>query len=229
MPILNMIYWATWWGGWWQPWANTIAYYPFTSDFSDASGNNRNLTQRSWTSTITTSGWVSCVYVNGSKLTYNDNNTILPWTARTANMRVKFVNQRNEWLWGIGTWWISYWDYDAWGMKFQFQTSWLMISQWDGDHFVTWISTNTWTNLVLTQEWASEKVYVNWTLASSFTVQSSWSGYSSPKCIAFGCKWAYPYDWNANTYFSECIFENKVRTADEILAYYNQTKSNYWL
>ena len=31
--------------------------------------------------------------------------------------------------------------------------------------------------------------------------------------------------WNA----SEFILENKVRTAEEILAYYNNTKANYWL
>jgi hypothetical protein len=30
-------------------------------------------------------------------------------------------------------------------------------------------------------------------------------------------------------YISNLIMESKTRTADEILAYYNLTKSNYWL
>lgn len=61
MPILNMIYWATWWGGGWQLWANTVAYYPLNWDILDhkwdygVSGTAYDLTAKFGTPSYTTS------------------------------------------------------------------------------------------------------------------------------------------------------------------------------
>ena len=98
MPILNMIYWATWWGGGWMPWANTIGWWKLNGDAKDYSGNNNDGT-----------------LYNESWLTEN-NRQYLQWTWSTnrswayVQLPIIQVSQFTACLWAKKTWTNSdYW------------------------------------------------------------------------------------------------------------------------
>ena len=91
------------------------------------------------------------------------------------------------------------------------QSNWLMVT------YVFWTNWNA--------------MYVNWIQQTlSYTDWNSstwiWSGRSVPKI----CLWANHNTWEkSQCNLSEVIIENKARTAQEVLNYYNNTKSKYWL
>lgn len=224
MPILNMIYWATWWGGWWQPWANTIAYYPLTSDttVNDMSGNNRNLTNnwvQFWEYAWANCGyfnWSSYLAINSNPLTWSSDFTAVSW----------FYNTQNSSGWQNS---IAFWA-PSWSNAF---STWinnsgrkLMVWGWNNDRD-TWyvVPVNTWICCVMSHSWWTIKTYVNWNLVNTSTVSFNlWSSKTRIWCwLSNDLDKFYWYIW-------ECIIEDKAWTEQEASDYYNQTKSNYyWL
>ena len=210
-----VIYKSDWWG-WWQPWANTVGYYPLTSDFTDQSGNWYDLSVSN--ASITTLDWVSCAYYSGGRA-YNSTPSV--WSKRTLS--TWFYNQTSWVL--IGTWadqntfqcmMLS----NAWAWKIQisdFHTIWYDTSN---------ISSNAWHHAVAVCDGANMYLYIDWVLANSWThAQTDNSTWVSA--------WGKPFlDANPDTYtwyLSKVIIENAAWTAQEVADYYDQTKANYWI
>lgn len=210
----------------WQPWTNTLAYYPLTAATTvyDQSWNNRTLS-KSWTVTFWTYGWVSCAYVNNGELMYQQSNIVSSSTPRTVswwyyqyqttsadNATIFWFWESNMWGWG---WQIAYW-------RTRPSSPWLYIYHairyWPYTNF----SNGVRYHLCYSYDWSGGVLYLNWTSVLT----------CSPSGRASSSIWISRYSDLSRSirwYVSEVIFENKGWSASEVLAYYNATKSNYWL
>lgn len=208
---------------WWQPWANTIVYYPFTSQttVADMSGNSYNLTNN-WATFWTFQG-VDCVYVDWTTylecptaVTVPDWCTILAWcyTQNTSWDFRRIVNiaagnrslmltysTGNEWKWyNVWLWWrpttnaTSY--YGAW-------------------YLVAW----TWLSNV-------QKLYIYWANTAVDITDNQNTYWMTNATLCVGADSSSHWD-NFIGGVSNLIIESRVRTAQEVVDYYNQTKSLY--
>lgn len=235
----------------WHPWTNTIAYRPLTATttVNDQSGNNYNLTN-AWQATWETVDWVSCMYCNGNvSWTWYVYTTALttPPTSITINIWSK---ASNDWSWTYARWlfdtnynyspqgnnWIR-WEFYSWNGY----PAIIVGNGWAGTPWTfnqlnyTWVNYSaiqSWTLWTVTYNWTTKEVniYRNWTLATTKTITSyiptTW--WTDNLTLWVG--------WRDNStnrrwkwWISETILENKSRTAEEILNYYNSTKWTYWL
>ena len=224
MPIINLVYEAPeQWG--WQPWANTVAYYTLDTDFNDYSWNNRSLTN-SW-ATITTVSWVNCAYYDGSSYSQLDGYS-LDNSHRTINLWVKCTWWGYQWLVHIapyswdsgGSLWIKFnnWNTNVWPWD------WANAS---AESVTANVSAWNWHNIVVTQETSTTKLYVDWSLI--WTISDYPSQSQVPWWWALWSKYFSLHSEKLTWYLSKVILENKVRTAQEISDYYNQTKWDYWI
>ena len=220
---------------WWTPWVNTVAYYPLTSasTINDMSGNGQDF--NNFNVSFWTQFGVDCAYVswvpdsvhtvskylygniswlptwNGSRTfsfwLYNDNaNTstncddmyIFQWVANTNRMVF------------ITCWWID----NPW---------YLFISQWWWEWTFGSPIRQQWCYNVITYNGSQFEWYVNWT--SRWT----WShniNTGSNKISIFGA--TENQYWNGfNWAMSRLILENTAWSAQDVLDYYNSTKSLY--
>jgi hypothetical protein len=211
MPIFNTEYKSYWE---WKPWANTMFYIPFKSDSLDHSGN--------W---ITTSWWGTITYQN-------------PWALITDSFYANYTQNPSSFTVSVwckspnSSWnksiiqqaYIVVWSYNWWDLIFQNDTirvEFLKPSQnvvWQQAVSNVWVI--NWHLVTLTVgNWTTWNVYIDWELKMTHSV--SWY---NPYQIAYQMGQA-----STNTYLWDVILENKVRTAQKIADYYNNTKSNYWL
>ena len=209
----------SWWGR--QPWANTIAYYPLKWDLNDYSGNGYNLTNSG--GVLSNIWWIDCVYYDNWTSSYN--NSIPAWATRTLSARIyKWeIPSHSEvilrpWWWTRGRTGVGVAS-DGWVMKAfisDYSTLWI--------NSATGISTSTRTNIVWIVESTNMYLYVNWVLEASWT-----RSYASTSSSWFILGKSDTQDDNYKWYVNNVIFEDKARTAQEVLNYYNQTKWNYWI
>lgn len=204
---------------WWKPWANTLAYYPLTSEttVNDMSGNNHNLTT-SWSWILYDSLWVGL-----------SNSSFFSWSAIippawpfTINVWAKYttltneghvVQQFNSSTNGSA---ITIWCYN---------NNWFSRWKGSGDLEVAPITANQWTNVVYVYTSGTVKFYINCT---GYT-QSRTINTTTPNYFWVGSWWETYRRWYMNWNISELIIENKARTDQEVSDYYNLTKWNYWL
>ena len=220
----------------WKPNANTLAYYPLTSTttVNDMSGNNRNLTNN-WATFWTYAG-VDCVLLPSADtkklywtlpLTWNQTFTVNVYIQRIWNSTQSQYSWQIFVLWDIGTNWATFWT-SIKNSTAANPNTYLTWTRWTD---ITSTDTNTtWKRELITviNDTSNVKLYKNWTLimdnSMSFNIGSTnfaiWSFSSSSQRW-----WFQNFYW----YMSRFIVEDKVRTAQEIQDYYNQTKSNYWL
>ena len=230
MPIINLVYEAP---REWKPWENTVAYYPLEKDTNDYSWNNRNLTN-SW---ITFDGgvWV----FNGNAIWYYTNNSL--WNNLNNFTYSVYVNPSS-----IASWTYNTTEYNAnriisiiqngdiktydktLSLSNSSRAQWYNYYNWLYLVYASWISINTWYYLTYTFNGNMMKIYKNWILEQSLACWWSYTWYTQ----ATLCVWNNT-DYNQiKKYYgkiSNVIIEDKARTAQEVLNYYNQTKSNYWL
>lgn len=191
---------------WWQPWANTIAYYPLTSDMNDYSGNNRNLTVESWTITYNSSTNMAEL---AGQIIYSQ-----PLLPTSSDYTVWFWCYPSSWN-NIGdkvSWWPQWYLCDfAWEYKW-----WLKIgSTW----YRLWGTTEiSWPcHLMVTRSGSTFTLYVNWqpdsTLTNSWAIQTANTFY-----ISWFDNWVW---W--------VILEDIAWDAQKVSDYYNMTKWDYWL
>ena len=211
---------------WWDPWNNTIAYYPLTSSTTtqDKSWNNRNLTN-SWV-TFWTYKWIDCAYSNMASLLYNSS-FVTNLQNLTVSARAYYVwnwyswsGNYNQALW---RWWSSssenFWPY----IENQYNP-WLLVVSPGWFWRIQLTSNSKWVNVVVTYDYNNKTaiMYVDGVAGTSNTnANPPWWTY-----IRIGGKTS---TWWWYGWLSEFIVEWKVWTAQEILDYYNNTKSNYWL
>ena len=217
----------------WKPWSNTIAYYKFNGNWNDSSWNWLNLTMNNVTYS-TLSSWISVAYFNGSAYWLNTSlsKTLTEWTqsiwiCKSRNTDSETFTQigsvsPTDWEWSIKTYWTS--TGNIWTTLYY----WGFIYRWYNN---TWISNWTWIHVVVVWWSGGNKLYVNWqqvTLSYVYWNSSTSFGSRAFTILSIGRHRAASADW-MQWYVSEWIVEDKQRTAQEVIDYYNQTKSNYWL
>ena len=212
----------------WKPNANTIAYYPLDTNFNDYMWNY-NMATKAGSPSITTLNWVKCCYFNGSSDIGNDNlhtNTI--WANFTLSWWVNIPANKELALFTCMT-------TSLWWRTICYNTEWnITLSRLSSSNTVTIkddtpIPASTWTHICTISDNGTFKLYQNWVLAHTQTVNpwlnTNWlariwgNNYN---------EWAWDR-WFSTWYASRVIIENKVRTAQEVDLYYRTTKSNYWL
>lgn len=212
------------------PWANTVAYYPLTSQttVNDLSGNNRNLTN-GWSVVFGTYAGVSCAYFDTTDakklywtlpLSWNTVFTINVWVYRLSN--ASWINPNIFTLWDTWIAWRCFW------VGYTNNNNYYLFYTWGTDRTSTTLCTkDAWDMLTITNDGTKITMYKNNTqfLQYSVTLNVNTTNFTI---------WSFPYltdnKWYIyNWYMSEFIIENKERTAQEISDYYNLTKWNYGL
>lgn len=196
------------WGGGWTPWANTIAYFPFSSNAIDVTGNN-TLTN-SWTQ-----DWLWRKFTSASDITTPS------WTVAYVNYRIK-INAYPSYYLNSATCLsnqkgMGYYSNHATDTRVNKK-----IFVWYDSSFNAWSVTfqpTIWTrhNISYGYDW-TKTIYsidgTTWTLYNG-------SGYN------FGD--TFIVSQGNDITISKLILETIARTSQEIADYYNQTKSEYGL
>lgn len=207
---------------WWQPWANTVAYYKFDWDLNDNSGNSYNLSIANWTPTYwTTTGGAKYIHFPSQSYT---NNITIPYSlsAYTINVWLKY-DSTNKTIMDFQTR-INWWNWNR--LQYASSTS---IACWTT---VTNLDLSNWINLVVVNDNYSCTAYVNWvqtTTNSLGTYTDTSAPYFRLNTVGYGGSTSVYTNNAGSNYVSELITEDRVRTAQEIADYYNQTKWSYWL
>lgn len=221
MSIINLRYNSPngWGGWWWQPWANTVLYCPFTSNLTDQISWN-NL---SGTVTYGTIWWstINCA-LNSSAITWTWANLPQSTSARTMSMWV-YYDSSDQWEAWIMSYWIGGTNNQIFAVVAYFWE--YMLSQWWSNSWFHWTITPwAWYQITMTYNTNNEwKLYANGTLVYTWNYTIGTVGNN----IAL---WDLVWNpWNQKLYwgFSNLIIENVERTAQEVLDYYDQTKSLY--
>lgn len=226
----------------WKPWANTVAYRPLnsTTTVKDQSWNNYNLTQTG--GSFGTYNGVNCFYNGGGTTGYFTLTSGAKIPSGNASRTILMRTNIPETNYNYQRYFIEYWRHQDGDAVFienhrpSSSSSYFRCSAgfWNSGYATTtdsYLSLNTWYSFAFVYS-NTMNLYVNGTLAKSTsptrTINTTAISSSYPLRIM---KWATSTsnNYQVRWYISEVIIENKARTADEILAYYNQTKGNYWL
>lgn len=220
----------------WEPWEHTLAYYPLKSDVKDYSGNNKN-------GTLTWTGVYEQNWLHLQKSEY----VTLPWQIATStptlSLWIKVISAYNYnlpafWQYQYNQVWKSFFNI-AFNGDVQYWTS-TKISNYpiscsynNSDYwtYASWWVFGERNHICATFDWTKISVYKNWILENTKSVgwitTSNATNYNWHINKFWGSKIG--WNWECECIYSEAIYENKVWTADEVLDYYNWTKSNYWL
>ena len=214
-----------WWGGW-QPNEHTLLYYPLTENANDTSGNSRNWT--SFNATFSTSNWAFLIWTQSSWNGRIESPSFTVWTVYTLNTRVKLPTELS------GDHYVNLQTNRSYSPRYIQATlfaSWINILLWNGSSAngaaMSW-STSLWTdrhNIVMVRDGNKITVYLD---GVSLWEQTTTYSASLPQ-FRFGVdNWVWADYW-ASSYFKDYILEDVLWTSQEVSAYYNQTKSDYWL
>ena len=204
-----------------EPSSSTIAYFPFKEDASDKAGS-RTLTL----SNCSVSGWVMNITSQASYMSLSS--TI--WGSQITGSVWYYY-------WALSTWWWwntlfakNWWTYHH--VLLPATTSdwktiwniWFYNSGFYPSNKVLELS--KWYHILFTKSWTNQKIYVNGVLV--LDSNSSFDNNSQPLWMISSYN---TWSWNqwAQWKMSEVFFESRVWTADEVLKYYNATKSLYWI
>jgi hypothetical protein len=229
MPILNMIYWATWWGGWWQPWANTIAYFPLDTDKSNTvSGSSIALSTS--TTTISTIWWVSCLYCDWTQSqTMNigfrteDVGSVMFWYYSTDNSWVRTFIGQNTWPAGRSdersivffSWTIlRYARAENGGTSYDVDATLPTANQWHCIGITEW----SW--------WA--KFFID-----GVQVGTDSNSLAFSQCTVNTWVWCTNDRWSISRqfkgYMSKIVLNDSDISLADYLDFYNKTKWDYWI
>lgn len=228
MPIINLIYNAP---RSWKPSSNTIVYYNIDSNDTpttiyDHSWNNNTLSWWNFTYVTDSSAWRVYQWWNYSTLP--STNIIDFWQTFTFIAWVKYSSSSPWTIFANGATSSTHPSncLNYWGNSLMWWASWVN----DSSRTVSYSSTiQTWVWLMIAYTRDSNgnlNLYQNNSQVATNTVSSSvvypwWQ---------FMLGWWRVGDvWPLNWYLKVLIWENKARTVDEITAYYNRSKENYWL
>lgn len=226
---------------WWNPWVNTIAYWKLETDGADYSWNGYNLTLN-WITFQTSWDLEYAEVTTASQYCYQ------PWVFTQANVWAGdfclnfWFNPVNPWSSNYPVMFLDSPNYSPYQWINIFFDPHNMNGQWDSVLFrvknseqypsTTTASSlyNWWHNVVYTRlSWVCY-AYIDW--VSTITPYSDSTNIS--QLWAYN---AYVIWWNTssqtrkNTWakFSNIICENIWWSGSDVIRYYNQTKSLYWI
>ena len=240
------------------PWANTLAYYPFTDDYNDHSGNGYNVTSTNNTrlTTLALTG-VKCLDLNDSYCTVDITNTPLLMNGTIPYTIVFWTLWKNQYW--TRTFAINWREAGAWG--------------WSGITAPTSTDYSSRNNLIECRNWyyGSSSVPEGWHISKWATSNMSWAYWNSGvwNCfvVSYTTNWLkvyfdgshvsvadtpsnYVQYWTywpqnngsplkiwqrqdstvcGNWYISSVIIEDKEWTAQDAADFYDTTKSYYWI
>ncbi len=214
MPILNMIYWATW--SWPTPeiWAtNLVGYRPLQSDANDhkadvwASWTTYDWTW-SWTATYGAVSWRT--WASFSNNSYIDTGVSI-WN-RPLSYALSLLKTDNWDYWRTAFWQNKNRNPNYWILG---QESKIFVHWWDSSDsaIVSNYSINTRYNIVVTTDGSwTIKYYLNWSLigTKSWWQDITWYNWCIARGIGNYCNWAY---------MSHCAIWEKELDASEISAF----------
>lgn len=201
------------------PDSNIMLYLPLEDDIAEKTW--RSSITNYWV-TLTTLNWIKCWYLNWSSRIesnlhqYNNiNHTLGVWVNLTS------------WEWWVisaNPCWIYNWD-----------TLSVASDSWTTASYISWVSWATWS---IKKTWLNFKnswhhimfswgvLYVDW--------QSVWSGSGSYAWNQIYTIWGHTTNSSCSRafmkwYIREVLIGKTARTAQEVLKYYNYTKSKLWL
>lgn len=227
----------------WQPWANTLLWLPLNSTdlLADKSWNNRDTSTNSGM-TLSTQQWVSCYKVWttwGINLGTSAVSRIRPSTNEfTFNLRIYVDNttspNRCYFEWAIYNQYRLYL-----GREYNTKKPRFLVKKNNSDVMTVMNNAawnNKWSLITFTINNWTVNFYIDWVLDSHFPITwvdnnwfGTWTSTSEQWIWLFNIR-----DWlsswsAANCYVSNCIMEDKSRTAQEISDYFNTIKADYWL
>ena len=193
------------------PWANTVAYYPLTSEttVNDQSGNNRNLTNYNGVAFGTYAG-VDCASFSWNKMILYNSDFPARW---------------------YGDYTISCWMYTTSNNQQVVLANWtsednvlmILMKNWYIDPNIAPVTLNIWHHICYVIDSNHLIMYVDGVQVYNVTYNVN-----GGKSLWI---WRETYDDDANYlwYINEVIIESVARSAQEVQDYYNNTKSNYGL
>lgn len=190
----------------WQPWPNTVAYYPFKENGEDKSWKNNSsflgiVENKSLKTNATLSASVANLPQN------KEPRTIIMWLKYNGNAsscNCLYYLRNPSWPGKLVS--FSVINGKFWVGHYGLDVLWSL-------YHANWIM----MSYVFDGDVAS--FYENWVKKNSASVDINTE--SDGKL--------YLWTPNQSVWFSGIIIENKVRTNQEILDYFNRTKSDYWL
>lgn len=197
------------------PTSSTIAYFPFKDDQLDKSGNGYSINTTGTKQTIgyqfSWSVWITSWWG-------------LPYMISVRAKMVSFGSWITDCATMIRIWkafrYIRYHNNSNSARKFQ-----LYNSSTSSNMFSSQQSTSTWNRYHLLF-WISGGT--SWTYACWINGSKVWSWNVNTETGSWN--WVvYLMNNNSTWIFSDLILENRLWDDAEVLAYYNSTKSNYWL
>jgi len=219
----------------WKPWANTIAYYKFEWDAKDYSWNSHNLTTNNVT--YVTNSWISktVAYFNWSSYWTNSQAKSEQFSQKLtpSTFICWYKAEANGWSYPNRFWLVELFDNDV----SVYTRTWL-ITSWGSNAdfkvranrdyaFNTGVYPDVWwwwhCVVATIWEWYA-KIYLDWEFKNSNTYTTADITQNTRVLISSRDTY-YNYKW----WIGDVIIESKVRTAQEVADYYNQTKTNYWL
>jgi len=217
----------------WQPWANTICYYPLdsTNTLNDLSWHNYTLTN-SWSVAFWTNQGVDCAW-----FTSWGSSSWSRWLYRTSDSIITL--QSSDFTFSV---WLYKWSEtmyynpriigrygDYWCIFTYASISKISVA----DSTSYWVVPDNWAWFLFTCVYDhTDKSWVYYKNAVYQNTQSNANpaNYSN-NWIVLGTRdnlWTWYWDkWS--WWMSNIIIENKKRTVQEISAYYDLIKSDYWI
>jgi len=220
MPIINMVYKKK---KGWKPSSYTLAYRPFKSDLKDYSGNWYDFSIKDWT------------------VSYDNNMVTISSRLRTANNTAVMTNYAGDFteLWytqssgSTNNWFMFLFNpNDNWtSAAFWINTDWCEWSYiyWNNQWW-TWAKYSTvptWVHLLAFVKTSSAKIlYLDWVEVARDTTNVNAVGSASWMTAMW--LWRHSAWWGTARWWN-LILEKRAWTVDEIQAYFNQTKWDYWI
>lgn len=199
MPIINMVYKKK---KWWKPWANTLAYYPLTSDLVDKMWN----TTLPITWTKQSVGYLFNVWDENGYISNTSNAKFLSCWENYQGSSYSVAD-------GVGLAWYVAYSYKQTNSSFKNKFNYNNGNSWQ--NIVAYSMPSGWHLVSLWWDGTTYTVYINGSLIGTKNDTRAVSNCSIGN--------------RSNLILSDYILEDRVRTAQEVADYYNQTKANYWL
>ena len=187
----------------WHPWANTLAYYPFSSDAIDVIWNTS--LSVSWTQETLGRSFSSSVMINTFPSTSVKTSSVwfkVDTLSVTGNVQI-FILRTQPWCYMVKDSQYRWAFYMYKNRNYYAPAPW---TQWQRTNLVITVANNY---LVCYKDG------VQYTLGNG-TLQDAYNQLIN-------------ITWTCNFVMSDLIFENAAWTQQEVLDYYNLTKWKYWL
>lgn len=203
----------------WQPWANTLCYLPI-----DANDTTSTVYDHSW-------NWKDFSCTNCSFQTLSSGKRVLSlsngYLSRSWAMFSSGDFTVNIWVsWCAKL--FSNIDISSYNYWIEIYKNSVALFQRNAISNINWTSIeNSWYNIcVIINDDYNQKVYINWTQVGSSSENPRWSSMSGITTYLWYTRWSQ----QASTWrIWAVILETGNWTVQEMLDYYNSTKSDYWL